>query len=521
MVQNSTQLNALIFHNQIVLPRTSPGFGEVSLAVAELQGGNYQKAAILAEIAVGKDPQLAAGWLAKTAADVFEATPENLHTDRAVFCLERAVECAPSCRAPMVEFFVSNVVGHYVNVLCAGARVEVERWEERQAQAAQMRDNANLRGALALTAGIAALCSRNFGVKVLGGLGALATVSANAVDRGNAVLLDMSARDHRLASLGLLAAARELIWLAAQSLHAEGLSGDALNPVLDDFTGHFRKVVAAHAVRTGRGASGQPWLDRSATTCLQRVLPGSSKGDLRGLLSIYNVGKLRRENFLGTLTFSLDKVVARRFARYRALVVRGLLGKHATAALLAGRQAGVPTPPPVPGTVAPLPLLPPVQGPAVRWKVVLRTLVLTLGALFCGVILLAFIAAHSRVHAPGGLNTPGASVAGRPATTTGRQPEVRRASAVGAVAPSATSPSALPVPTPAAISYVVTGIAVGDTLNVRTGPGVNNEISARLPNGYRDIQIVGAPVLNGTTPWVQIRFGERTGWVTRSFLKPE
>ena len=56
MAHDRAQLNALIFHNPVVLPRTSPGFGEVSLAVAELQGGNNEKAAILAEIAVGKDP---------------------------------------------------------------------------------------------------------------------------------------------------------------------------------------------------------------------------------------------------------------------------------------------------------------------------------------------------------------------------------------------------------------------------------------------------------------------------------
>ena len=85
MAYNRTQLNDLIFHNRMVLPRNSPGFGEASLAVAELQGGNTAKAAAFAEAAVGKDPALAGGWLAKTAADVFEATPSDLRTDRAVF----------------------------------------------------------------------------------------------------------------------------------------------------------------------------------------------------------------------------------------------------------------------------------------------------------------------------------------------------------------------------------------------------------------------------------------------------
>ena len=96
---------------------------------------------------------------------------------------------------------------------------------------------------------------------------------------------------------------------------------------------------------------------------------------------------------------------------------------------------------------------------------------------------------------------------------------VRQAAPVTAATP-LTAPAA---PTPAAVPvlYEVTGIAAGDTLNVRSGPGANNEVIARLPNGYRDIQIIGAPVLNGTTPWVQIKFGERTGWVTRPYLRPE
>jgi hypothetical protein len=69
--------------------------------------------------------------------------------------------------------------------------------------------------------------------------------------------------------------------------------------------------------------------------------------------------------------------------------------------------------------------------------------------------------------------------------------------------------------------YSVTNIAQHDTLNVRSGPGVSNDLVARLPNNFSGIRILGEPILNGTTEWVQIVFDNRTGWVVKSYLKPE
>jgi hypothetical protein len=69
--------------------------------------------------------------------------------------------------------------------------------------------------------------------------------------------------------------------------------------------------------------------------------------------------------------------------------------------------------------------------------------------------------------------------------------------------------------------YSVVGIAKGDTLNVRSGPGANNKIAAQLPNGFNGIRIVGRPVMNGTTEWVSIAFGDRAGWVSKQYLQPE
>jgi hypothetical protein len=69
--------------------------------------------------------------------------------------------------------------------------------------------------------------------------------------------------------------------------------------------------------------------------------------------------------------------------------------------------------------------------------------------------------------------------------------------------------------------YSVTNIAQHDTLNVRSGPGVSNDLVARLPNNFSGIRILSEPILNGTTEWVQIVFDNRTGWVVKSYLKPE
>ena len=58
MALHHAQIDALVFYNETILPRSSAGFGEVSIAIAELQGANYAKAVVLAEAALSKDPQL-------------------------------------------------------------------------------------------------------------------------------------------------------------------------------------------------------------------------------------------------------------------------------------------------------------------------------------------------------------------------------------------------------------------------------------------------------------------------------
>lgn len=91
------------------------------------------------------------------------------------------------------------------------------------------------------------------------------------------------------------------------------------------------------------------------------------------------------------------------------------------------------------------------------------------------------------------------------------EPEVRVALPVNA--------AATPAP-PQPQTYTVVGLEVGDTLNVRSGPGVKNPIVARLPNSYSGVELSGAAVTNGPTVWVPIKIGNIQGWVVRKNLYP-
>lgn len=106
-----------------------------------------------------------------------------------------------------------------------------------------------------------------------------------------------------------------------------------------------------------------------------------------------------------------------------------------------------------------------------------------------------------------------------PSSTTA---DVPRAVAVEETTPTVAAAQTPPLKAVAVeTTYSVVGIADGDTLNVRSGPGSTNGVVAKIPKGYLHIRIVGASVMNGTTEWVNISFGGRSGWVTKQFLKAE
>jgi len=70
-------------------------------------------------------------------------------------------------------------------------------------------------------------------------------------------------------------------------------------------------------------------------------------------------------------------------------------------------------------------------------------------------------------------------------------------------------------------TYTVTRISVGDTLNIRSGPGMNFSIAAKLTNGATDIQIRGEAVMNGNDEWVPITFPGGKGWTRQKYLVAE
>lgn len=67
-------------------------------------------------------------------------------------------------------------------------------------------------------------------------------------------------------------------------------------------------------------------------------------------------------------------------------------------------------------------------------------------------------------------------------------------------------------------TYSVVGIARGQALSVRSGPGENNPVIAKLPGGATGIQIAGRVVRKGNDNWVPIRFSGGRGWVLAKFL---
>lgn len=72
---------------------------------------------------------------------------------------------------------------------------------------------------------------------------------------------------------------------------------------------------------------------------------------------------------------------------------------------------------------------------------------------------------------------------------------------------------------PALTEMKVIGISPGDRLNVRTGPGMNFPISAKLKYGTGGIHVMGDKVMNGVDDWVPVSFQGGKGWTRPMYLK--
>lgn len=66
--------------------------------------------------------------------------------------------------------------------------------------------------------------------------------------------------------------------------------------------------------------------------------------------------------------------------------------------------------------------------------------------------------------------------------------------------------------------YTVAGVAPGDLLAIRSGPGANFSKILSIPNGTK-VFVVGNRRFNGTTEWVPVQYGNLRGWVATRYLK--
>ncbi len=88
-------------------------------------------------------------------------------------------------------------------------------------------------------------------------------------------------------------------------------------------------------------------------------------------------------------------------------------------------------------------------------------------------------------------------------------------------------PTAVPThtPTPAAEpdvqpkeQFIVVGVESDDTLNVRSGAGVDNDVVGELPYNAVGVDLLAEDVLVDGSPWQEIEYEEIRGWVNRSFI---
>ena len=68
--------------------------------------------------------------------------------------------------------------------------------------------------------------------------------------------------------------------------------------------------------------------------------------------------------------------------------------------------------------------------------------------------------------------------------------------------------------------YFVFGVPEGDTLTVRSGPGMDFKRITSLANGAMKVFVTGKARINGSTEWVPIEAIGGAGWVRSKYLRP-
>lgn len=80
--------------------------------------------------------------------------------------------------------------------------------------------------------------------------------------------------------------------------------------------------------------------------------------------------------------------------------------------------------------------------------------------------------------------------------------------------------AAPPAPPSAGRRCTVVGIASGDRLKIRSGPGASYEPVASVGNGCDTIYITGERTMNRDTEWFPVRVEGFTGWACGKYLDP-
>lgn len=69
--------------------------------------------------------------------------------------------------------------------------------------------------------------------------------------------------------------------------------------------------------------------------------------------------------------------------------------------------------------------------------------------------------------------------------------------------------------------YVVTGVRVGEFLNMRANAGIGNSIVGRIPHNGQGIVTTGEEKKVGSTVWAKVYWRSVGGWVNKRYLMPE
>ncbi|MEB4590306.1 SH3 domain-containing protein [Candidatus Thiothrix sp. Deng01] len=69
--------------------------------------------------------------------------------------------------------------------------------------------------------------------------------------------------------------------------------------------------------------------------------------------------------------------------------------------------------------------------------------------------------------------------------------------------------------------FAVTGVRAGDFLNMRSGPGVSNAITGRIPANGQGVVATGEEQKISGTIWVKVYWAGVGGWVNKQYLLPE